>query len=103
MVGAATRIDTDGHKSGTGNLPRRWLTVGEAARYIGFQPRTLYAWISQRKGPAFVKVGRLVKFDLHDLDSYLESRKVYPREEPDVRSPLERGAVRVVPGGIFSS
>ena len=83
-------------------LSRRWFAVKEAAAYMGLTPGTLYNWSSHRTRPPFVKCGGSLLFDLHDLDGFLQSRKAYPQAGPDVRSPLERGAVRVVPGGIFS-
>ena len=38
-------------------------TIKEAGVYTGVSPHTLYAMVSQRRVP-YVKVGRLVKFDV---------------------------------------
>ena len=34
---------------------------------------TLAEWRCQKKGPAFVKLGRLVRYRIKDLDAYLTS------------------------------
>ena len=47
------------------------LSVADAAAYLGVKPRTIYDWRRQRKGPAAVRIGRLVKFRVDDLDSYI--------------------------------
>ena len=59
------------------NIDRRLLTVREAAQYLGLAPQTLYNSISRKsKKPFPVKakrVGRSVRFDLKDLDTYIDS------------------------------
>jgi excisionase family DNA binding protein len=42
---------------------RKLVSIKEAAHYTGLSPHTIYAMVSQRRIP-FVKVARLVKFDL---------------------------------------
>ena len=55
------------------------ITPKEAALYLGLAPETLTTWRSTRRYPLpFVKVGRYVRYDLADLDRFLESRKVNP-------------------------
>ena len=43
-----------------------------AARYIGVQPQTLANWRYLGKGPRYYRVGQLVKYDVRDLDRWLE-------------------------------
>ena len=56
---------------------KRLLSVEETANYLGLSPRTIYNQIGPRaKKPFPVKpkrIGKLVKFDLKDLDQYIES------------------------------
>ena len=49
----------------------------DAAAYIGVQPGTLEVWrCTKRQHIPFLKVGRLVKYRLRDLDAWLASRAV---------------------------
>ena len=56
------------------------LTVREAAQYLAVSVSTLYGWVWQRRIP-FVKIGRALRFDSHDLESFIESNKQYPRQQ----------------------
>jgi hypothetical protein len=59
------------------------LDQSEAAEFIGLTPNTLMAWRSRKlPGPAYIKVGGRVKYDVRDLVAYLESRKVHAAELP---------------------
>lgn len=55
----------------------RLISIQEAATYIGLSPHTLYTMVSQRRIP-FVKVGRLVKFDVGLLDAWIKQNTVMP-------------------------
>jgi excisionase family DNA binding protein len=52
-----------------------WLSVTDAAQYLGIQPATLYDWRTDRKGPQAVKVGRLVKYRIEDLVAWLDRQR----------------------------
>jgi len=58
-------------------LQRRLLSVEETAVYLGVAARTIYNRMSRRsKNPWPIKpkrIGKLVKFDLRDLEKYVES------------------------------
>ena len=56
---------------------RRLITIQEAGEYTGLSPHTLYTMVSQRRVP-FVKVGRLVKFDVELLDKWIKQNTVMP-------------------------
>ena len=56
---------------------RRLIAIQEAAEYTGLSPHTLYTMVSQRRIP-FVKVGRLVKFDVELLDKWIKQNTVMP-------------------------
>lgn len=50
----------------------RWLSVDEIASYLGVKRDTIYKWI-ERKGMPANKVGRLWKFKLDEVDSWVRS------------------------------
>jgi excisionase family DNA binding protein len=49
-----------------------------AARVVGVDPRTMEQWRYQGKGPAYLKVGRQVRYRRHDIDAWLHSRRIEP-------------------------
>ncbi|WP_413935149.1 helix-turn-helix domain-containing protein [Nitrospira sp. BLG_1] len=61
----------------TNPISRRLVTVQEAAAYTGLSPHTLYTMVSQRRVP-YVKLGRLTKFDLGQLEQWIEAHTVRP-------------------------
>ncbi|HHT9134605.1 MAG TPA: helix-turn-helix domain-containing protein [Candidatus Avalokitesvara rifleensis] len=54
---------------------KRLIGIKEAAGYLDISVNTLYTWVSQKRIP-YVKIGRLVKFDLEALDRFIESNVV---------------------------
>ena len=59
------------------SVGKRLLSVEEAAHYLGISPRTIYNQTGPRaKKPFPVKpkrIGKLVKFDIQDLQDYVDS------------------------------
>lgn len=55
-------------------MEKRLMNISEAAEYLGVKKSTLYDWVCLRKIP-FVKCGRLTKFDIRDIDKWIESKK----------------------------
>lgn len=60
-------------------IEKRFIGINECAEYLGVKSGTLYAWVSVKKIP-YVKIGRLVKFDLRELEGWIKDRKVKPYE-----------------------
>lgn len=58
-------------------IERRLLNIQEAAQYTGLSVHTLYTMTSQKRIP-YVKVGRLTKFDLEQLDKWIKHQSVMP-------------------------
>ena len=56
---------------------RRLIDIREAAEYTGLSVHTVYTMVSQRRIP-FVKMGRLVKFDVELLDKWIKQNTVMP-------------------------
>jgi len=51
----------------------RLVGVDELARELGISRHTVYSWVSQRRIP-FLKVGRLLRFDIHLIDAWLRQQ-----------------------------
>lgn len=59
-------------KDNKGGEFMKLLTPKEAAGYMKMSTNTLAAWRSQKRGPAFIRTGRVIKYDQAALDSYLK-------------------------------
>jgi excisionase family DNA binding protein len=57
----------------------RLLTVRQAADYLGTTAATIYTKIWRREIP-FIKLGRSVRLDIHDLDEMIARGRVGPCE-----------------------
>ena len=50
------------------------LTRKDAAKYLGVSPATLAKWACEKTQPlSFVKIGRLVRYRITDLEIYIEN------------------------------
>jgi len=49
-----------------------WLTLGQAARFLGVAESTIRKWSDQAKVPAFYTPGRHRRFRRSDLEAFLE-------------------------------
>jgi excisionase family DNA binding protein len=58
--------------------PTRLLTVREAAQMLAVSVSTLYGWAWQRR-IAFVKVGRGLRFDMADLEKFIQTNRTQAR------------------------
>lgn len=52
------------------------LTPEEAARFLGVKEDTLYRWRHRGSGPAYVRVGRFVRYHKDDLNAWLAEQRV---------------------------
>lgn len=51
------------------------VTTDVAAKYLGnLKTNTLEGWRIRGYGPRYIKIGRLVRYDLADLDTYIEAQ-----------------------------
>ncbi|CAN5462011.1 hypothetical protein BH11PLA2_BH11PLA2_51640 [soil metagenome] len=54
---------------------KRLVNEDEAGAYLGgLKGQTLAIWRMNGKGPRYLKIGRLVKYRISDLEAWLESR-----------------------------
>jgi hypothetical protein len=49
-----------------------------AAEKIGVAVQTLRNWRHQRRGPAYLKLGRSVRYRLDDLNKFMENNRIDP-------------------------
>lgn len=61
-------------------IKRRFLGIEELAEYLGVRKSTLYAWRHQGKIP-YIKIGRLVKFDSLEIDTWIEKYRIKERRD----------------------
>lgn len=54
------------------------LDTEQAAAHLNMQPQTLRVWRTQGKGPRFVRIGRHVRYQMGQLDAFIEAQTVDP-------------------------
>jgi len=57
----------------------------QAATFLGVSVRTLQAWRIRGGGPAFLKLGRAVRYQRRALIAYMTAQTVNPNAESDAR------------------
>lgn len=61
----------------TDRLHKRLLSIQETAQYLGISQKTIYNQTGPRAKKVFPikvkRIGKLVKFDIKDLDEYIDS------------------------------
>lgn len=60
---------------------KKLLPPAEAAEHLGVPVVTLSDWRHKGRGPSFIKVGRLVRYDPEDLNTWINARKVRATNE----------------------
>lgn len=58
------------------------FTPTDVAAMLGLSPHTLAMWRWEKKGPAFVKLGRNVFYRLDDVKLWIDANQILPDEEP---------------------
>jgi excisionase family DNA binding protein len=56
------------------------ITIQEAAKFLAVSKSTLYGWVWQRRIP-FVKVGRSLRFELAELQKFVQSNRFPARSK----------------------
>jgi predicted DNA-binding transcriptional regulator AlpA len=56
---------------------KRLLNVKETARFLGVSPRSIYNQVARKAKKRFPikvkRIGRLIRFDLRDVEKYIEN------------------------------
>ena len=56
------------------------ITVQDAAKFLAISKSTLYGWVYQRRIP-FVKVGGALRFELAELQKFVQSNRFRVRAQ----------------------
>lgn len=54
---------------------KRLLDTANAAAYLDMEQGTLENWRYRGQGPPWVHLGKLVRYDLKDLDKWIDDQK----------------------------
>lgn len=55
-------------------MEKRFVGIKDLAVYLDLSENTVKAWVYQGKLP-FIKMGRLIKFDLRQIEKWLDEKK----------------------------
>ena len=58
-------------------MQKRYVGVKDISEYLGITEGTLYVWVCHKKIP-YHKFGKALRFDLKDIDSWANKKKVKP-------------------------
>ena len=61
-------------------MNKKYQGIKEISQYLGVTVNTLYSWVCQKRIP-YIKVGRLVRFDMDRIQKWLELNTVEPYNE----------------------
>jgi excisionase family DNA binding protein len=70
--------ERSGSAAGGGAAPSDWLTLGQAAKYLGVAQSTIRKWSDGGRLPAFYTPGGHRRFRRGDLDRFLGSSRAAP-------------------------
>ena len=56
-------------------MNKKLVNIEELSAYLGLPISTIYTWTHQKKIP-HVKMGRTLRFDLVEIDEWVDERKV---------------------------
>jgi len=70
------------HDNDNDNDDRPLLSTFDTATYLGVPRQTLATWRSHATGPAYIRIGRHIKYRLQTLDTWVVANTVTPKEQP---------------------
>ena len=70
--------ENNGTSTATSTRVAEPLTEIEAAGRLGLKVATLRAWRHQGRGPAFVRLGRAIRYLGNDIDEFLTANRHRP-------------------------
>lgn len=60
------------------------MSIEDLAAYLGDSKRTIYKYIAMGDCPPYIRISaKNIKFDRADVDAWLESKKVNPKEKKE--------------------
>jgi excisionase family DNA binding protein len=75
------------------HTPFQLLDTDEASRLLDVAPSTLAEWRHSGRGPAFIRVGKRVRYEVTDLRAWLERNR--QSNEPSEAVPENTSTSRV--------
>ena len=63
----------------------------EAAKILSVGPQTLRNWRCQRRGPAYTKKGRMVRYKLQDLLDFMSRSRIDPEAQDEAAAEARGG------------
>lgn len=77
---------------------RKYLTVGDAAQFMGLAKQTLNRWRVSGDGPEYHKLGRRVVYDAEELERWVQRRRLrHSSDEPSAPNRRSESSRRVQP------
>jgi len=61
--------------------PPPLLSTFDTAEFLGVPRQTLAAWRSRGTGPVFIQIGRHIKYRVDDLDAWIATNTITPKEQ----------------------
>lgn len=72
-------------------MEREWLTIQEAADYLGVARPTIYRWAKQGRLPIYKLAEGVSRIRTHDLQGFVEeARPLYGTKHARVAKPVEK-------------
>jgi hypothetical protein len=65
-----------------GDLAAILLTTRQAAHFLALEAQTLEVWRVKGKGPSFVKIGSLVRYERQELQAFVERNRRRSTADP---------------------
>ncbi len=67
------------------NQAKKYLTTKELARHLSISESTLISYRANECGPAYKKIGRMVRYDIEEVNSWieLENKKAKKEDKKD--------------------
>jgi excisionase family DNA binding protein len=59
-------------------MEERLIDIKKLSQYLGVKEGTIYSWVNQEKIP-YVKINRLVRFNLKTIDEWIENNSIETR------------------------
>ena len=59
-------------------MAERWVSINEISDHLGVKKDTIYKWVAKKRMPAH-KVGRLLKFQIKEVDKWVRTGKAAPK------------------------
>lgn len=82
LAGAAARSSVPPAATPNTRHLRNLVTEHAAAELLGLSVRTLQKWRLRGGGPAFLKLGHAVRYDLEDVERFVRERRRCSTSDP---------------------